>query len=282
MSGSGDLYRELLQKPTEPGPSRARAVILAGGRGTRLAPYTSILPKPLMPIGDRAILELVVDGLAASGVTDITLSVGHLAHLIQAVLDDGKRQGVTITYVHEDKELGTAGPLRLVGGLDETFIVMNGDLLTTLEYGHLLEAHRSSGNDLTIAAHRRSIKIDYGVLHVDSDGSNALLQSFDEKPELSALVSMGIYVMEPSLLELIPEGVKFDIPDLIREMLQRGMRIGTMLHPGMWFDIGRHEDYEAAVAGWLSSERGAGTVTQTVAAERVWGHPDNDAPAASD
>jgi NDP-mannose synthase len=277
VSRGADLYRELLQKPPGSVPSRARAVILAGGRGTRLAPYTSILPKPLMPIGDRAILELVVDGLAACDITDITLSVGHLAHLIQAVLEDGNRRGVAIEYVHEDQELGTAGPLRLVDRLDETFLVMNGDLLTTLDYRALLETHQSLGNHLTIAAHRRSIKIDYGVLHVDSDDAQATLTSFDEKPELSALVSMGIYAMEPELLELIPRGVKFDIPDLIREMLERGMKVGTLLHPGMWFDIGRHEDYEAAVAGWLASSDGTGTATQTVSAEQVREHLGNGA-----
>jgi NDP-mannose synthase len=258
-----NIYDELLRRGHAMAPmSGMRAVILAGGRGTRLAPYTSILPKPLMPIGDRAILELVVDRLAAAGITKITLSVGHLAHLIRAVFEEGARRGVTIGYVHEQEELGTAGPLTLVEDLDTTFLMMNGDVLTTLDYARLLDVHRSQGNLLTIAAHRREIKIDYGVLHVDSDEDPfASVTSFDEKPAWSALVSMGVYVMEPELLELIPVGEKFDVPDLIRVMLERDLRVGTCLHEGLWFDIGRHADYEAAVSAWLSSADGLGTVT---------------------
>jgi NDP-sugar pyrophosphorylase family protein len=143
------------------------AIILAGGKGTRLAPYTSILPKPLMPVGDRAILELVVDQLAATGVRKVSFCVGYLAHLIRAVFDQREKGDVEIAYVHESEALGTAAPLRLVEGLDSTFIVMNGDVLTTIDYGDLVSYHRASGNVLTIATHERSIKIDYGMLHLD-------------------------------------------------------------------------------------------------------------------
>lgn len=250
-----------------------RAVILAGGRGTRLAPYTSVLPKPLMPIGDRAILELVVDRLAACGMTDITLSVGHLAHLIRAVFDDGAHRGVTINYVHEDAELGTAGPLRLVDGLDDTFLVTNGDVLTTLDYGEIVEAHRTAGNMMTIAAHRRVVKLDYGVLHVADGSPRSTVVDFEEKPELGALVSMGVYVLEPECLELIPDGGRFDVPELVRALLDRNLRVGTCLHSGVWFDIGRHEDYEAAVQTWLASPEGAGT------SQVVMGVPSLEPPA---
>jgi NDP-sugar pyrophosphorylase family protein len=274
-----DIYEELLRSSPEMAPAGTRAVILAGGRGTRLAPYTSILPKPLMPIGDRAILELVVDRLAACGITQITLSVGHLAHLIRAVFDGFADHGVTFEYVHEAKELGTAGPLTLVDDLDQTFLVMNGDVLTTLNYAELLDVHRAEGNAMTIAAHRRSIKIDYGVLNVESDDVSSTVVSFDEKPELSALVSMGVYALEPSVLELIPPDSRFDVPDLVRELLHRGMKVGTLRHHGMWFDIGRHEDYEAAVTAWLSSSSGIGTTThEALKATPLQQLPNGDQP----
>src|SRR5215212_10174147 len=136
-------------------------VIFAGGRGTRLAPYTSILPKPLMPVGDQAILEIVVEQLASCGVRTINFCVGHLAHLIKAVFDHrAAGSEMEIAYVHEHEALGTAAPLRLVDGLDETFIAMNGDVLTTLDYRDLVKHHRRAGNVLTIATKERSIRID--------------------------------------------------------------------------------------------------------------------------
>jgi NDP-mannose synthase len=232
------------------GPS-VRAVILAGGRGTRLAPYTSVLPKPLMPVGDRAILELVVDQLAACNITDITLCVGHLSHLIWAVFQQRENGSVTIRQVQEREALGTAGPLRLVKGLDETFIVMNGDVLTTIDYEDLLAHHRERGNALTIATHRRSIKIDYGVLHLDAE---ARIQSYEEKPEISSAVSMGIYVVEPSVLDYLPQGQAFDIPDLVEALLADKQPLGAYMYEGLWFDIGRKEDYEQAVTAWLRHE----------------------------
>ena len=144
-----------------------QAVILAGGRGTRLAPYTSVLPKPLMPIGDQSILEVVVGQLEDAGIVNVNFCVGYLAHLIQAVFDSRENGHVDITYVREQEALGTAGPLRLVDGLDTTFIVMNGDVLTTIDYEELVRFHREQGNAVTIATRERSIKIDYGLLHLD-------------------------------------------------------------------------------------------------------------------
>ncbi len=227
-----------------------RAVILAGGQGTRLRPYTSILPKPLMPIGDRSILEIVLEHLFHAGITDITLCVGYLAHLIQAVMDNRSDDSVTIRYVHEKKALGTAGPLRLVDGLDDTFIVMNGDVLTTLDYRELVRYHKEHGNAVTIATRDRRIKIDYGVLHLESALRDARICQFEEKPEMISTVSMGIYVFEPWVLRLIPAGRRFDFPDLIQRLLGAGEPVGAYRHEGMWFDIGRSEDYEAAVEAW--------------------------------
>ncbi len=232
-----------------------KAVVLAGGRGTRLAPYTTILPKPLMPVGDRSILEIVVDQLEKAGVVDIRFSVGYLSHLIRAVFDHRPAGNAVITYVAEKNALGTAAPLKLINDLESTFLVMNGDVLTTLDFGDVVRYHREQGNALTIATHDRSIKIDYGILHVDATQS---VRDFEEKPEIVSAVSMGIYVMEPEVLKYIPKGRHFDFPDLVAALLKAGRPIGAYRSDGLWFDIGRHEDYEQAVAAWTQNGHGNG------------------------
>jgi NDP-mannose synthase len=224
-----------------------QTVVLAGGRGTRLAPYTSVLPKPLMPVGEQSILELVVEQLGDAGIEDIHFCVGYLAHLVEAVFDNRENGHVNITYVREQEALGTAAPLRLVQGLDSTFIVMNGDVLTTLDYRELVSYHRAQNNMLTIATHKRSIKIDYGMLHLDV---TSRVRGFEEKPEIVSPVSMGIYVMEPDVLDYIPKGRYFDFPDLVQALLAAEERVGAYVFDGLWFDIGRQEDYERAVTAW--------------------------------
>jgi NDP-sugar pyrophosphorylase family protein len=231
---------------------QTRAIVLAGGRGTRLTPYTSVLPKPLMPIGDRSILEIVIDQLADCGITDLTLCVGYLSHLIEAVIGGRERRRVNVDYVREEEALGTAGPLRLVEGLDDTFIAMNGDVLSNLEYEDLLRHHKESGGILTIATRQRRIKIDYGVLRLRTDALNQVYQ-YVEKPEMNSVVSMGIYVLEPEALRYIPEHGHFDFPDLVQALLRAGEQVQAYRYHGLWFDIGRHEDYEAAVAAWLEA-----------------------------
>jgi NDP-sugar pyrophosphorylase family protein len=223
-------------------------VILAGGRGTRLAPYTSVLPKPLMPVGDRSILEIVIDQLGSHGFRNINLSVGYLAHLIRAVFDHANaRDGVEITFVHEEEALGTAAPLHLIDGLDRTFVVMNGDVLTTIDYADIVRYHHAARNMLTIATHVRTVKINYGMLDLDV---MARVREFYEKPEIVSPVSMGIYVMEPEVLEYVPEGSYFDFPDLVRALLAAGQPIGAYRFHGKWFDIGREDDYAEAVLEW--------------------------------
>jgi len=222
-----------------------RAVILAGGRGSRLAPYTTVLPKPLMPIGDRAIMDVVVRQLTGAGFDHLTVAVGHLAHLIRAVIGDGTAYGVLIDYHEEDKPRGTAGPLATIDGLDEPFLMLNGDVLTTLDYGELLRAHRASGNALTIATHRREVRIDYGVLHTDEE--NRLIE-YEEKPTLAYTVSMGVYALEPHVRAFVPADAPFDLPDLVQALLDAGEPVGAFPYAGYWLDIGRHDDYEQAIA----------------------------------
>ena len=225
-----------------------RAVILAGGKGSRLGPYTTVLPKPLLPVGDRAILDVVFHQLRACGFTDVTLAVGYLSHLVEAVMGDGSRHGVSLDYHEELEPLGTVGPLATIERLDDTFLMMNGDVLTTLDYARLLEIHRESGNVLTVASHRRTVKTDYGVLHLDgAAGETNVVTGFEEKPEIGYVVSMGVYVLEPRALEFITPGRYMDLPDLVLRLVDEREQVGSYVFDGFWLDIGRHDDYERAI-----------------------------------
>jgi NDP-mannose synthase len=224
-----------------------KAIILAGGKGSRLGPYTTVLPKPLLPIGDRAILDVVVHQLRSCGFRKLTFAVGYLAHLIEAVFGDGSNHGVSIEYHIEKEPLGTAGALATVEGLDETFLAMNGDVLTTLDYGQLFDAHRRAGNILTIATHRRVVRTDYGVVHLDGEvGQMGAVTSYEEKPEIPYIVSTGVYVAEPAVLDYVDAGSFLDFPDLVLRLLADRERVGSFRYEGYWLDIGRHEDYEKA------------------------------------
>lgn len=227
-----------------------QAVILAGGKGTRLGPYTTVLPKPLMPIGDRAILEVVVRQLQSYGFRDLTFAVGYLAHLIQAVFNNGSGLDVSITYHKEEEPRGTAGALATIDRFDDTFLVMNGDVLTSLDYNHLYDVHKESGNALTVASHRRVVKTEYGVLHTGTPSADETLEviGYEEKPEIPYIVSIGVYVMEPHVIDYIPSDQHFDMPDVVQTLINNGERVGTYLFDGFWLDIGRHDDYERAIA----------------------------------
>jgi NDP-sugar pyrophosphorylase family protein len=230
------------------------AVILAGGRGTRLAPFTTVLPKPLMPLGDRAIIEVVVRQLHDFGFGRLTIAVGYLAHLVEAVLGDGAAHDLRIDYHHEDEPLGTAGPLADMEGLREApFLAMNGDVLTTLDYGELLDAHIASGNAMTVATHARVVRTNYGVLHLDGDpdGGITAVTGYEEKPEIPYTVSMGVYAISPEAIDHIPQG-RFDVPDLVLALLEAGLGVGAYEFDGYWLDIGRHDDYEQAIHDYES------------------------------
>jgi NDP-mannose synthase len=222
-----------------------KTIILAGGKGTRLAPYTTIFPKPLVPIGDRPILEIIIRQLVRQGLGDITLSVGHLGELIEAYFQNGHRNipGLTLDYFREKQPLGTAGSLAMISGLDETFMAMNGDILTTLDYRALIQHHRDTRAALTIAMHQKDVKIDLGVLETNEHGD---LTTYREKPLYSFSVSMGIYVYEPHVLQYIPKGQYMDFPDLVKLLLNKGEKISGFPSKDYWLDIGRREDYELA------------------------------------
>jgi NDP-sugar pyrophosphorylase family protein len=248
-----------------------RAVVLAGGHGRRMLPYTSVLPKPLMPLGGRSVLEILIEQLYRSGFTDITLSVGYLSHLIRAVLEGGGRTPpVNIEFVQEEEPLGTAGPLRLVEDLGETFLAMNGDLVTSLDVGELVDHHRRAGNTLTIAAHRRIEKIDFGILSLDGaaepDDPVRRVIAYEEKPEFPLNVSMGVYVIERRALDWIPEGY-FDFPDLVLALLSADETVGAYMYDGYWLDIGRYDDYEQAVADWTQNGGGVPLEEQSLEAQ---------------
>jgi NDP-sugar pyrophosphorylase family protein len=220
-----------------------KAVVLAGGKGTRLAPYTHIFPKPLMPIGEMPILEILIRQMKRFGVSDVILTVGHLSSLIHTFFQDGRQLGVNITYSYEDCPLGTSGPLSLITGLEDTFLVTNGDILTTLDISDLIRFHKDNGGIATIAMHARKIRIDLGVIHLNGGHE---IKDYVEKPTIDYLVSMGLYVFEPRVLDYIPKGQRLDFPDLVKNMLAAGERVIGYPFEGYWQDLGRADDYAQA------------------------------------
>jgi NDP-sugar pyrophosphorylase family protein len=221
-----------------------RAVILAGGKGTRLRPYTTTLPKPLVPVGEEPILAIVIRQLAAAGVDRITLAVNHMAELIMAFFGTGEKYGVSIDYSIESTPLGTVGPLRLIHDLPENFIVMNGDVLTDLPYDAIFRAHRASQADLTIAAYRREYAVDFGVLGIDERTNRVV--AFREKPVHAVDVSMGVYVFNRRLLAAIPADRPYGLDNLLLDMLDHDQTINTYRYEGYWLDLGRPDDYDRA------------------------------------
>lgn len=220
-----------------------RAVVLAGGKGTRLAPYTRIIPKPMMPIGDKAILEIMLHQMRRAGITEVTLTVGHLAGLMRAFFQDGSHLGLNICYSFEDHPLGTAGPLGLIEGLDQTFMVCNGDILTTLSLLELIEFHRQNQGVATIASHIRQVHIDLGVIQMNGDHT---IVGYQEKPTIDYLVSMGIYIFEPEVLKYVIKGRYLDFPDLIKLLIADNKKVVAYPFSGYWEDLGRADDYEQA------------------------------------
>lgn len=232
-----------------------RAVILAGGLGTRLRPYTTVLPKPLMPIGDRPILDIVIRQLARAKFERVTIATGYLAELIEAFFGNGTRHGIPIDYFREDEPLGTVGALSLIGGFDEPFLVMNGDVLTDLDYRALLDGHCEGGQAATIAAHRRAVQISLGVMHFADPDDAAHVTGYSEKPRFDFEASMGVYCFAPRAIDLIAPGERLDFPDLVLRLIAAGELVKAWRSDCYWLDIGRPDDYEQAQDEFESRRR---------------------------
>ena len=221
-----------------------KALVLAGGKGRRLQPYTTIIPKPLMPIGNKAILEIVIQQLKYYGFDDIILSIGHLGELFMAFFGDGSKYGVKIEYVKEEEPLGTAGPLSLVKDtIEEPFLMMNGDVLTNLNFSDLMNYHQTKKSIGTVALNKRVVNIDFGVTEIDEN--NHVIQ-YTEKPVIDYLVSMGIYIFEKNVFEYVEDDQYFDLPELVTKLINNHETVNGYVFDDYWLDIGRHDDYERA------------------------------------
>ena len=221
-----------------------RAVILAGGKGTRLRPYTTLIPKPLVPIGGKySILEVILMQLADAGFDHVTLAVNHLANLIQAFFGDGQRWGLKIDYSMEETPLNTIGPLTLIDDLPENFLVMNGDILCDLDYRRFFDQHVASDADVSVSSYQRDVKVDFGVLEYDGDNR---LTAFREKPEYHFDVSMGIYCINRRAIERLERGTSYGFDQLMLDGIAHGHPISIQPFDGFWLDIGRPDDYSYA------------------------------------
>lgn len=220
-----------------------RAIILAGGKGTRLKPYTVSLPKPLVPVGEMPVLEIIIRNLAKHGFDHITLTVNHMADIIRAFCGDGSKWNVKIDYSLESKPLSTMGPLKLINDLPENFLIMNGDVLTDLHFLDFYNYHINENNIFTVSAFSREDKVDYGVLEI---GSDKKLTNFIEKPTKSYLVSMGVYMANKAILDYIPEDTFYGFDNLMLDLIAKNNPASVKIHTGYWLDIGRPEDYEKA------------------------------------
>lgn len=221
-----------------------KAVILAGGKGSRLKPYTNVIPKPLVPVGDKAILEILLNRLRNAGTDEVFICVNHLAEIIKAFFGDGSKFGMKINYSLEDKPLSTVAPIKLIEGLPDDFLVMNGDLLTDLDFRELYDNHIANKALLTVATYKRKVKIDFGVIEIDSESKYA--KGFIEKPEYNFNVSMGVYLMNKRVLDYVPFDTAFGFDNLMYKLLDEKVAVNIFPYDGYWLDIGRPEDYEQA------------------------------------
>ena len=223
--------------------NHVHAVVLAGGKGTRLAPYTRVIPKPLMPIGDKPILEIILRQMHRAGIRHVTLTVGYLSDLLRMFFSDGKRLGLTIDYVYEEKPLGTSGSLAQVPGLTNTFLVTNGDVLIDFDMTDLIAYHRANKAIATIATHKRKVTMNLGVIETDKGNT---VTNYLEKPDINYQASMGLYVFEARVLQYIPKDEYLDFPDLVKKLLEAGEKVSSYPFRGYWEDLGSPADYDRA------------------------------------
>lgn len=220
------------------------AVILAGGKGRRLKPFTSIIPKPLFPVGEKPILQIIIEQLISFGINDFIISLGYLGELIEAYFGDGSKLNCNISYIRETHPLGTAGPISLLPELDDDFIFMNGDILTTLDFGKAYKQHKANSAMMTVCTYKKKVKSSLGVLEIDNKNN---VRNYFEKPETKHTVSSGIYVLNPKISKFVDKNNKMDLPDLVLKVINSGFSVKAYNIDGYWFDIGTPEDLEFAL-----------------------------------
>ena len=229
-----------------------QAVIMAGGKGARLRPLTEEIPKPMLPLGDRPIMEHIIEQLQQSGIRRVNVTTNYLSEKIMEHFGDGDSLGVEINYLAEDEPLGTAGALGLLQRPTEPLLVINGDILTRLDFRSMLSFHRRHSADMTVAVRQYDLQVPYGVMQCDGP----YIRQVHEKPQYNFLVNAGIYLLEPSVYQLIPSGEHFDMTDLIERLLAEGQEVVSFPVVEYWLDIGQHEDYLRAqqdIENWESN-----------------------------
>jgi len=220
------------------------AVILAGGKGRRLLPFTTTIPKPLFPVGEKPILRIIIEQLKEFGIRNFIISVGYLGELIEAYFEDGSKFNCKISYIREDEPLGTAGAISMLPDVEDDFILMNGDILTTMDFSAVYKQHKSDSSIMTICSYEKKVKSSLGVLEIDAQNN---VIDYLEKPEKTFLVSTGVYVLNPAIKGFVLKNEKIDLPDLVKRIIAKGQKVKSFLIKGEWFDIGTPGDLELAL-----------------------------------
>jgi len=221
-----------------------RSVILAGGKGRRLQPFTTTIPKPLFPLGEKPILQIIIEQLKTYGINDFVISLGYLGGLIEAFFGDGSKFNCNIEYVIENEPLGTAGAISLLPEMGEDFLFMNGDILTTLDFNKAIQFHKQNSNLMTICSFKKKMKSSLGILEIGNDNE---VVNYHEKPENEFLVSSGIYILNPLIKNFVNANEKIDLPQLVLRLIENKKRVKSFLIEGDWFDIGTPGDLELAL-----------------------------------
>lgn len=220
-----------------------QAVILAGGKGIRLKPYTENVPKPMLTIMGYPVLEIIIRQLRHEGFREVVIAVNHLKQEIQEYFENGKKWDIKISYSEEDDPLGTAGPLKKIKNLRDDFLVVNGDILTDLRFSDFFLLHRKSGSLCTVASYAMPFSVDFGVLKIDQNNE---LTDYLEKPQFYYDISMGVYGVNKKILDYTPQDERFDMPHLIKKLIENNEKVTGYPHEGHWFDIGSSNDYKQA------------------------------------